>query len=79
LVLRNETGVVDPTGPARQPVLDPDDIARVAALVLTQDGHTGHGYILNGPEALTAREQVEILSDVLGCTSTSCSGRVEPA
>jgi uncharacterized protein YbjT (DUF2867 family) len=44
------------------------DIARVAALVLTEDGHVGHGYILNGPEALTAREQVEILSDVLGRT-----------
>ena len=38
----------------------------MAALALTQDGHAGHGYILNGPEALTAREQVGILSDVLG-------------
>jgi uncharacterized protein YbjT (DUF2867 family) len=50
------------------PVVDPGDVARVAALVLTEDGHVGHGYILNGPEALTAREQVEILSDVLGHT-----------
>ena len=33
---------------------------------MTEDGHVGHGYILNGPEALTAREQVEVLSDVLG-------------
>ena len=66
--IRDNNRVVDPTGPGRQPVVDPDDIARVAALVLTQDGHVGHGYILNGPEALTAREQVEILSDVLGHT-----------
>ena len=64
--IRENNRVVDPTDPGRQPVVDPDDIARVAALVLTQDGHVGHGYILNGPEALTAREQVEILSDVLG-------------
>lgn len=64
--IRENNRVVDPTDPGRQPVVDPDDIARVAALVLTQDGHVGHGYILNGPEALTAREQVETLSDVLG-------------
>jgi uncharacterized protein YbjT (DUF2867 family) len=64
--IRENNRVVDPTDPGRQPVVDPDDIARVAALVLTQDGHVGHGYILNGPEALTAREQVQTLSDVLG-------------
>ena len=66
--IRDESRVVDPTGPGRIPVVDPEDIARVAALVLTEDGHVGHGYILNGPEALTSREQVEILSDVLGRT-----------
>ena len=48
--------------------VDPDDVAQVAARVLTEDGHVGHGYTLNGPEALTVREQVEILSDVLGRT-----------
>ena len=64
--IREDNRVVDPTDPGRQPVVDPDDVARVAALVLTQGGHVGHGYILNGPEALTAREQVETLSDVLG-------------
>ena len=66
--IRDKNRVVDATGPGRQPVVDPGDVARVAALVLTQDGHVGHGYILNGPEALTAREQVEILSDVRGHT-----------
>ncbi len=66
--IREKNRVVDATDPGRQPVVDPDDIARVAALVLTEDGHVGHGYILNGPEALTAREQVEILSDVIGRT-----------
>ena len=66
--IRDDNRVVDPTGPGRMPVVDPDDIARVATLVLTEDGHTGHGYILNGPEAVTSREQVETLSDVLGHT-----------
>ena len=63
--IRAEGRVVDATGPGRVPCVDPDDIARVAALTLSQDGHAGHGYIL-GPQALTAREQVEILADVPG-------------
>ncbi len=66
--IRAENRVVDPSGLGRIPYVDPDDIARVAALVLTEEGHVGHGYILNGPEALTSREQVQILSDVLGRT-----------
>jgi uncharacterized protein YbjT (DUF2867 family) len=64
--IREKNSVVDATDPGRQPVVDPYDIARIAALVLTEDGHGGHGYILNGPEALTARDQVGIISDVLG-------------
>lgn len=66
--IRENNQVVDPTDPGVQVPVDPDDIARVAARVLTEDGHIGHGYILSGPEALTVREQVGILSDVLGRT-----------
>lgn len=61
-----EGRVVDATDPGRYACVDPDDIARVAAVTLTQDGHAGHGYILSGPHALTAREQVEIIAEVLG-------------
>lgn len=66
LPMIREGRVVDATEPGRVACVDPDDIARVAAVTLTQEGHTGHGYILNGPEALTAREQVEIVADVVG-------------
>lgn len=66
--IRSSNQVVDATDPGVQVPVDPEDIARVAARVLTEDGHVGHGYILNGPEALTVREQVAILSDVLGHT-----------
>jgi uncharacterized protein YbjT (DUF2867 family) len=66
--IRANSRVIDATDPGRQPVVDPADVARVAALMLTEDGHVGHGYILNGPDALTAREQTAILSDVLGRT-----------
>ena len=41
--------VYDPTDPGLTSPIDPYDIARVAATVLTQSGHEGHGYILNGP------------------------------
>lgn len=64
--IRDEGRVYDASDPGRTVPVDPFDIARVAALALTQDGHAGRAYILNGPQALTAREQVEILADVLG-------------
>ena len=47
-------------------MIDPEDIARVAVTALTEDGHTGKGYLLTGPEALTSREQVEIIAEVTG-------------
>jgi len=58
--------VVDPTGDGVLAVIDPEDIARVAVAVLTEDGHVGNGYLLTGPEALTSREQVEIIAEVSG-------------
>ncbi|MGW2255930.1 NAD(P)H-binding protein [Kitasatospora sp. NPDC001660] len=64
--IRDEGRVYDASDPGKTVPVDTFDIARVAAVALTQDGHAGRAYILNGPQALTAREQVEILADVLG-------------
>ena len=58
--------VADPTGEGRLGVIDPGDIARVAVTALTDDGHAGKGYLLTGPEALTTREQVQIIAEVIG-------------
>lgn len=58
--------VVDPTGDGVFAVIDPEDIARVAVAVLTEDGHVGKGYLLTGPQALTSREQVEIIAEMTG-------------
>jgi uncharacterized protein YbjT (DUF2867 family) len=58
--------VVDPTGDGVLAVMDPEDIARVAAAALTEDGHTGKGYLLTGPQALTAREQVQTIAEAIG-------------
>lgn len=62
-----ETGqVIDATEPGKIGVVDPYDVAAVAAVALTQSGHVGHGYFLTGPEALAPSEQSAILSEVLG-------------
>ncbi|MFY1673363.1 NAD(P)H-binding protein [Plantactinospora sp. WMMB334] len=58
--------VVVPTGDGRQAVIDPEDIARCAAVTLTENGHAGKGYTLTGPEALTAREQLATIAEVTG-------------
>lgn len=55
-------------GEAALPVIDPEDIAEVAAAVLTTPGHAGKAYDLSGPEALTAAQQVAALGSVLGRT-----------
>ncbi|MFD3973979.1 NAD(P)H-binding protein [Streptomyces cyaneofuscatus] len=46
--------------------VDPRDVAEVAVRVLTEDGHQGMAYLLTGPEALSAVDQTERLSRVLG-------------
>ncbi|MGW1049205.1 SDR family oxidoreductase [Streptomyces sp. NPDC002521] len=46
--------------------IDTGDIARVAAHVLTTDGHDGRVYDLTGPKALTYAEAAAEFSDVLG-------------
>jgi uncharacterized protein YbjT (DUF2867 family) len=58
--------VVDPVGPGRFAPIDPADIAAVAAVVMTEDGHSGRSYALTGDEALTVAEQVEIIAEVIG-------------
>ena len=46
--------------------VDLDDVAEVAALVLTHEGHEGATYELAGPEVLTVRELAAIAGSVLG-------------
>jgi uncharacterized protein YbjT (DUF2867 family) len=58
--------VVDPTGDGVLAVMDPEDIARVAVAALTDAGHAGKGYLLTGPQALTARQQVATIAEVTG-------------
>jgi uncharacterized protein YbjT (DUF2867 family) len=55
-----------PFANGRAAVVDPADIAAVAAACLTQDGHDDRAYELTGPEPLSPADQVAILSHVLG-------------
>ena len=47
-------------------MIDPYDIAAVAALALTSTGHAGETYTLSGPELILPAERVRILGEVLG-------------
>ena len=48
------------------PVIDPADIAAVAAACLVDDRHTGGVYELTGPEVITPRRQTEAIAAALG-------------
>jgi uncharacterized protein YbjT (DUF2867 family) len=64
--LREGGYVLDPVGPGRAALIDPADIAAVAAVALTEDGHEGQEYLLTGGEACTVAEQVQVLAKALG-------------
>ncbi len=54
------------SGEARMSLVDLDDVAEVAAIVLTEPGHEGAIYELAGPEPLTQYEIANILGEVIG-------------
>jgi uncharacterized protein YbjT (DUF2867 family) len=64
-----ERGVVKaPTGDGAAPLVDAEDIAAVAAAVLTEDGHAKAEYAVTGPEALTFAEAAAIIGAAIGRT-----------
>lgn len=58
--------VFNPTGDGKSAPISPYDIAAVAAVALTAAGHEGKTYDLTGSELLSAHDQVNILSKVIG-------------
>lgn len=55
-----------PYGAAETAPIDERDVAAVAARALYEDGYTGGGYVLTGPESLSQAEQVSVIGGVLG-------------
>ena len=52
-------------GEARQPIVDPRDVAAVAVEALLDSAHDGRRYDVTGPELLTFNDQAAILERVL--------------
>ncbi|MER7789285.1 NAD(P)H-binding protein [Streptomyces sp. NPDC097640] len=55
-----------PIGSMPEPFIDTQDIADVAAAVLTTDGHHGQVYDLSGPRALTFEAAVATIAEAAG-------------
>lgn len=64
--LRTGDVVRAPFADVKTAVIDPADIAAVAALAMTSDRHHGRTHRLTGPQALLPAEQIRILGGVLG-------------
>jgi uncharacterized protein YbjT (DUF2867 family) len=64
--VRTRRTVIAPFGDVALPVVDPADIAEVAAVALREDGHAGRTYELTGPVAVTPRDQAAALGEALG-------------
>ncbi|UED83511.1 SDR family oxidoreductase [Streptomyces profundus] len=64
--IRAERVVREPLPDAAWYPVHEEDIAEVAALALTEPGHEGRAYTLNGPELLTHRRQVELIAEAMG-------------
>lgn len=68
-LLRGELAL--PAGEVPEPFIDIEDVADVAAAVLTEPGrHSGQVYELSGPRALTFAEAVELISRASGLSMT---------
>lgn len=64
--VRERQVVAAPFGDVGVPVIDPADIAEVAAACLLDDRHHGGVYELTGPETITPRGQTEAIAAALG-------------
>ncbi|MFJ6575474.1 SDR family oxidoreductase [Streptomyces sp. NPDC091368] len=64
--VRSARTVAAPFADVALPVVDPADIAEVAAAVLRDPAHAGRTYVLTGPVAVSPRDQVGALADALG-------------
>jgi uncharacterized protein YbjT (DUF2867 family) len=64
--LRSDGVIREPYGDRKSAPVHESDIGAVAAVALTEDGHAGRAYTLTGPEVLTPRDKIRILSEATG-------------
>ncbi|MCG0287585.1 NAD(P)H-binding protein [Streptomyces sp. PSAA01] len=64
--VRKERMIAAPFADVGLPVVDPADIAEVAAAALREPAHAGRTYELTGPAPVTPRGQAHAIADALG-------------
>ena len=64
--IKTQSAFYQPTGDGRWASIAPEDVAAVAVLALTTNGHEGQGYTLTGDKAMNGDEYAAVLSEVLG-------------
>ncbi|MEU1865991.1 NAD(P)H-binding protein [Streptomyces gardneri] len=64
--VRTARTVASPFADVALPVVDPADIAEVAAAALRDPAHSGRTYILTGPVGVSPREQARDLAEAVG-------------
>jgi uncharacterized protein YbjT (DUF2867 family) len=64
--LRDGNQVLEPFADVPVSVIDPTDIAAVAALVMSAAGHESRSYRLTGPAAMLPADRARVLGEVLG-------------
>ncbi|MFG3530838.1 NAD(P)H-binding protein [Streptomyces sp. NPDC047917] len=65
-LIRSDNTVRAPYPQSHAAAVHEDDIADVATLTLTQQGHAGAAYVMSGPESNTQREQVSLIGKAIG-------------
>lgn len=71
-------GLIDvPSGGAAVSLIDTRDVADVALLALTEDGHAGQAYDLSGPEKVTLEQLAAAIEGATGRTIRTSAGTVE--
>jgi uncharacterized protein YbjT (DUF2867 family) len=64
--VRTSRTVFAPFADVALPVVDPADIAAVAAVALREPGHAGASYVLTGPEVISPRQRAATIAAALG-------------
>jgi uncharacterized protein YbjT (DUF2867 family) len=64
--VRSDGVLPAPAGGARVGMVDPRDVAAVAAAALTEDGHEGRTHVITGPEAITYAQIADALAAATG-------------
>jgi uncharacterized protein YbjT (DUF2867 family) len=64
--IKQQGAFYQPTGDARQSVVDIADVAAVVVKALTEPGHEGKTYVLTGPESLTYHDMAAKIAAAIG-------------